>query len=101
LTILLDVPVEVSEARRLSRQRSLLDVPPAGDKAGGKKQLPFNEPLRDRMEEADREFFERVQQGFHAIAAAEPDRVRIIDATRELAAVTEDIWRVAAPLFGK
>jgi dTMP kinase len=101
LTILLDVPVEVSEARRLSRQRSLLDVPPAGDKAGGKKQLPFNEPLRDRMEEADREFFERVQQGFHAIAAAEPDRVRIIDATRELATVTEDIWRVAAPLFGK
>jgi dTMP kinase len=101
LTILLDVPVEVSEARRLSRQRSLLDVPPAGDKAGGKKQLPFNEPLRDRMEEADREFFERVQQGFHAIAAAEPDRVRIIDGTRELATVTEDIWRVAAPLFGK
>jgi dTMP kinase len=101
LTVLLDVPVEVSEARRLSRQRSLLDVPPAAGTAGTKSQLSFNEPLRDRMEEADREFFERVQKGFRAIAAAEPKRVRIIDATQELATVSEDIWRVVAPLFGK
>jgi len=101
LTVLLDVPVEVSEARRLSRQRSLLDVPPAAGTTGTKSQLSFNEPLRDRMEEADREFFERVQKGFRAIAAAEPKRVRIIDATQELATVSEDTWRVVAPLFGK
>ena len=101
LTVLLDVPVEVSETRRLSRQRSLLDVPPAAGTTGTKSQLSFNEPLRDRMEEADREFFERVQKGFRAIAAAEPKRVRIIDATQELATVSEDTWRVVAPLFGK
>ena len=101
LTLLLDVPVEVSEARRLSRQQSLQEVRPSGDKAGSMTKLPFNEPLRDRMEEADRAFFERVQKGFHAIAAAEPKRVRIIDATREVAAVSEDIWRVVAPLLGK
>jgi dTMP kinase len=101
LTVLLDVPVEVSEARRLTRQRSLLDVPPTAGTGGTKSQLSFSEPLRDRMEEADREFFERVQKGFRAIAAAEPKRVRIIDATQELATVSEDIWRVVAPLFGK
>lgn len=101
LTILLDVPVEVSEARRLSRQRSLLDVPPAAGAAGTKSQLSFNEPLRDRMEEADREFFERVQKGFHAIAAAEPKRVRIIDATQELETVSEDIWRAVAQFLEK
>ena len=101
LTLLLDVPLEVSEARRLSRQGRLLEVAPAGGQAGSTTKLPFNEPLRDRMEEADRAFFERVQKGFHALAAAEPVRVTIIDATLEVATVSEDIWRVIAPLLGK
>jgi dTMP kinase len=98
LTLLLDVPLAVSEARRLSRQRSLLEVPPSGDKAGSTTKLPFNEPLRDRMEEADRAFFERVQQGFHAIAAAEPKRVRVIDATQSIETVSGRIWELVAPL---
>src|SRR5258705_2216949 len=62
LTILLHVPVNVSEARRKSRP------------AGG----------RDRMEELDRAFFERVEQGFSAIATAEPKRVRVVDATEAI-----------------
>lgn len=99
LTLLLDVPLEVSEARRLSRQRNLLDVPPAGGEARSNDKLPFNEPLRDRMEEADRAFFERVQKGFHAIAAAEPKRVRVIDATRDVRTVSEEIWGVVAPFL--
>jgi dTMP kinase len=96
LTLLLDVPVEVSEARRLSRQRSLLDVPPAAGTAGTKSQLSFSEPLRDRMEEADREFFERVQKGFRAIAAAEPKRVRVIDATQTVEETSKEIWKVVS-----
>ena len=32
--------------------------------------LPF---MRDRFEEADRQFFDRVENGFAAIAAAEPE----------------------------
>ena len=84
LTLLLDVPVEVSESRRQLRQAGAAD--PA---------------QRDRMEESGRAFFERVQKGFHAIAAAEPRRVRIVDATREVATVSEDIWRVVASLLGK
>lgn len=76
LTILLHVPIEVSEARRKSR-------PPTG---------------RDRMEELDRAFFERVEQGFKAIAAAEPKRVRLIDATQPIEAVHEQIWKLVAPL---
>ena len=100
LTLLLDVPPEVSEARRLSRQSRLLEVPSTGLNAAGNTKLPFNEPLRDRMEEADRAFFERVQKGFYAIAAAEPKRVRIIDATREVSTVSEDIWQAVAPFLG-
>ena len=77
LTLLLNVPLEVSEARRRSRQ----------------VQLPFAEPVRDQMEEADRDFFVRVARGFAAIGAAEPDRVRWIDATQAVPAVQEAIWR--------
>jgi len=100
LTLLLDIPLEVSQARRLSRQKRLLDVPrSAPDKERVK--LAFNEPLRDRMEEADRAFFERVHVGFAAIAAAEPKRVRVIDATRSIEAVSALVWDAVRPLLGK
>lgn len=75
LTLLLHVPVEVSEARRQARQG-----------------------MRDRMEEADQAFFRRVEQGFLAIAAAEPQRVRIIDATQSIETVAEVVWATVAPL---
>jgi dTMP kinase len=74
LTLLLLVPVTVSEARRRQRQGV----------GGG--------PVRDRMEEADRAFFERVEQGYRAIAAEEKKRICTLDATRPLEAVESDIW---------
>ncbi len=73
LTLLLLVPQNMSEQRRSLRQ------------AG----LPV---LRDRMEEADRDFFLRVARGYEAIAAAEPRRVRKIDATRQVLEVEAEIW---------
>jgi len=76
LTILLHIPVNVSEARRKSR-------PAAG---------------RDRMEELDHAFFERVEQRFSAIAAAEPKRVRVLDATQPIERVHDQIWALVAPL---
>jgi len=33
----------------------------------------------DRLEQEDRAFHERVHAGFHAIAADDPERVRLID----------------------
>ena len=78
LTLLLRVPTEVSEARRLARQRA---------SAGP----------RDRFEEADRAFFRRVEHGFQDIAEAEPERVKIVDATQSIEAVHDEIWRHVAP----
>ena len=75
LTLLLLVPVSVSESRRAQRRAS--------------------EPQRDRMEEADRHFFLRVEAGYQAIAKAEPGRVKLIDATQAIPVVAEAIWRVA------
>jgi dTMP kinase len=90
LTLLLMVPVSVSEARRLARQSALLN---AGDQPGAQS-------LRDRMEEAGRGFFERVEDGYRRIAAAEPERVRVIEATAPPAEVSRAIWKAVMPLIG-
>ena len=82
LTVLFIVPHEVGEARRLARQPTLPQ--------------PFK---RDRIEEADRSFFERVAEGYQAIAAAEPQRVRQFDATGEVAVTQAAIWKLVQPLL--
>jgi len=75
LTLLLVVPAEVSRERLLARQST----------------LPF---MRDRIEEADRSFFERVAKGYQAIAAAEPNRVRQIKATGDVSEIQSTIWKI-------
>ena len=100
LTLLLLVPVAVSEARRLERQASLLAVPAKSPRAGVVP-LKFDAPLRDRMEEADRQFFERVEKGYEAIASDDPNRVKAIDATRSVQLVSAEIWTFVAPLVGQ
>ena len=82
LTLLLHVPAEVSAERLHSRQTS----------------LPF---VRDRIEEADRKFFERVAHGFDAIAATEPKRVKVVNGAQPVEVVCERIWEVVQPLLPK
>jgi dTMP kinase len=45
----------------------------------------------DRYERLGRPFFERIRTGFLEIAAAEPDRCAVIDATAGIEAVTESV----------
>jgi dTMP kinase len=82
LTLLLTVAPETAERRRAMRQSN----------------LPF---MRDRIEEADRKFFERVDQGFAAIAAAEPNRVRVVDASGSIESVSDRIWDFVRPALPK
>lgn len=79
LTLFLKIPQAISEERLRSRQAT----------------MPF---IRDRMEEADRAFFERVAQGYDAIAESEPDRVHVINAAATVVEVQSAIWRLIAPL---
>jgi dTMP kinase len=79
LTLLLLVTPELSEFRRLARQAT----------------MPF---MRDRMEEADRGFFERVHHGYTEIARAEPNRVRSLDASGSIEEVQAAIWKLLGPL---
>ena len=80
MTLLLTVAPEISEFRRAMRQST----------------LPF---MRDRIEEADRKFFERVDQGFAAIAAAEPERVRVLEASASVESVSAKIWELVRPVL--
>lgn len=91
LTLFLDVPLEVSEDRRGSRQ--------TGGVRAGADSASVPRAVRDRIEEADRSFFERVHQGFQRIAAAEPSRVRVIDGTLSTEEVNARVWEATKPLL--
>jgi dTMP kinase len=67
LTVILDVPVEAGLARKAPGDVTRFEA------------------------EYDLDFHRRVRDGFLAIAAAEPERVVVVDATRDIAAVGDDI----------
>ncbi|MFM8845595.1 MAG: dTMP kinase [Gammaproteobacteria bacterium] len=78
LTLLLDLPVEMGLAR--ARQR----------------RLAAGEAVVDRFEAETRQFFERVRVGYLEIARREPQRCRVLDATRspaEVCAAAIDVMR--------
>jgi len=100
LTLLLLVPIDVSEARRRERKHGMSsDMAIDGIKPEGHTPPIISEPWRDRIEEAGRDFFQRVEDGYKAIAAAEPGRVLPIDSTQPVEAVTTAIWRRVEPLL--
>ena len=82
LTLFLTVSPEISEMRRAMRQST----------------LPF---MRDRIEEADKKFFDRVIKGYEAIAASEKRRVRVLDGSGSTENVCTKIWEVVEPALPK
>jgi dTMP kinase len=79
-TILLDLPVEAGLARRHG-----------GDAA---------ELTRFELDaQHDHAFHERVRQGFLELAAADPQRWRVVDAAAQPALVGEQIWQAVADLL--
>jgi len=80
LTFLLMISPEESEARRRNRELMIARQ-------------------RDRFEEADRGFFQRVEMGYRAIATAAPERVKLIDGTQGIVEVSAEIWRQVEPLL--
>jgi len=76
LTFLLDAPIDVIKSRR--------------------KLNP-----NDRFESEDRQFFERVRQGYLQLASVFEDRVRIIDATQPIEQVQSEIQSCLLDFIGK
>lgn len=81
LTLLLQLPVALSEKRRQARE----SVSQAA--------------ARDRFEEAGRDFFERVEHGFSEIARSEPYRVKCIDASASIQEVSAALWKYVEPII--
>lgn len=75
LTLLLDIPLEVSTKRVMDRQ------------------LKSNE-TNDQFDRSGELFFKRVLDGFKTLAKAEPDRFRVINANQTPDDVSNEIWQV-------
>ncbi len=75
----------------------ILDVDP---ELGLKRAKGRANNAEDRFEKKGLDFHRRLRQGFHAIAAQDPQRCRIIDSSRPYAAVADDIWRLVIALTG-
>lgn len=89
LTLWLAIPTSLSAGRRDTRVV-----------AARRNAAPPPDALaRDRFEEADRDFFERVEAGYRAIAQAEPQRVRLIDAAQPVETVAAAIWQQVEALI--
>jgi dTMP kinase len=73
VTLLLDIDLETSLGR--ARQRNLA--------------MASNET---RMDDQNRDFFERVRAGYHDLALAEPNRIRVIDARGSIESVAVRVW---------
>ncbi|MEO5754147.1 MAG: dTMP kinase [Chthoniobacterales bacterium] len=79
LTFLLDVDVETARARMMRRVR-----PAAGI---------------DRMEQEPLKFYEAVCAAYRELAAREPYRIRVVDATRPIDEIEREIWEVISMRF--
>ena len=75
ITLLLDVPVEIGLARANGRGSP------------------------DRFEQETLEFFEGVRAGYLELAANEPSRYRVIDASRSLAEVQAQLSEALKPVI--
>ena len=79
LTVLLDLPTEVSMARVRPKFTLFPDDPDAGLQ-------------KDRIEQRPLEYHRRVRENYLAQATADPSRYRVIDASRPPEQVHEDVY---------
>ena len=68
------------------------------DRSESRRRMSKGAPL-DRLEIEKEDFFARVQDGFDALAKAEPERVCRIDASQSIEEVFQDIQRAVKPLL--
>jgi len=77
LTLLIDIDPETSLARAHARNASARQD--------------------DRMDAQSLEFHRQVYQAYHALAAREPERVRMVDGRAAIEPIAEEIWKIVEP----
>jgi dTMP kinase len=55
--------------------------------------------LFDRMENQSLEFYDRVRQGYLALAKRESQRVKVIDGSQAIEAIAEQIWSLVTSVL--
>jgi dTMP kinase len=78
----------------------LLDLDPELGLARAGRRLGHHRQRRDRIEEEELGFHQRVRSGYRAIAAAEPERVAVLEASGAVPQVAAQIRRRVEALLG-
>lgn len=81
LTLLFDLPVEIGLGRARQREADLQDS------------------SEGRFEREQLDFHQRIRDGYLTLAAAEPQRFRVIDASRSREQMTKEITDIIAPFL--
>lgn len=85
LTIILDLPVEISSQRVRPKFTLFPDDPDAGAE-------------KDRIEQRSRDYHEQVRQNYLKQAKDQKHNYRVINANRDLEKVQQDIWKAVQAL---
>jgi dTMP kinase len=80
LTLLVDIDAESSLAR--ARARNIAE--------------PHAET---RMDDQSLEFHRKVYEAYHALAAREPGRIRVVDGRADIDSIERQVWSIVAPLL--
>jgi dTMP kinase len=63
-------------------------------------QLRMQKPREaDRMEQQPAEFYERVREAYRELAAREPNRIVLIDGSRDPDEIENEIWKMLSSRF--
>ena len=89
LTIILDLPIEVSSTR--VQPKYLLPFP---DKFKPKR-------AKDRIEQRSLDYHQTVRDNYLAQAKSDPQRYRVVDANRDVNVVHEELWTLVHELSSK
>ncbi len=73
----------------------VLDV----DAATAQSRMQRQPRKADRMEQQPEEFYERVRRGYRDLAAREPNRIMLIDGSRNADEIENDIWQILCSRF--
>jgi dTMP kinase len=78
LTLLVDVDAEASLARARARNAA-------------------HPHCETRMDDQSLEFHRRVWEAYHALAAAEPGRVKVVDGRADIDTIEREVWSIVSP----
>jgi len=75
----------------------LVDVDPKASLKRARARNAAQPHCETRMDDQALEFHLRVYEAYHALAAAEPERVRIVNGRADIDAIEREVWSIVGP----